>query len=82
MNPTLIRLYEGRTANQCRGCQADIFWFETLNGKRMPMNAGAVSRKSEFDATTRRTILYFSSEDSHWATCPARARFARRRSTT
>lgn len=76
---TLIRLFEdSRSPGECRGCQARIEWFETLTGKKMPMNAGAVPRKSENDPETRRVIAFFASADSHWNTCPARDQFSRR----
>jgi hypothetical protein len=76
---TLIRLYEdSKQRAQCRGCDADIEFYETLRGSRMPMNAGAVPRKSETDPTTWRVIAYFSSADSHFASCPRSADFSRK----
>jgi hypothetical protein len=79
MADTLIRLFEAsRRSATCRGCNAAIDWFETLAGKRMPMNAGAVPRKSENDPSTRRVIAFYAASDSHWNTCPQRAQFARR----
>jgi hypothetical protein len=74
---TLIRLYEdSRSPGICRGCDAQIEWFETLRGAKMPMNAGAVPRKSENEAGTRRVIAYFAAEDSHFGSCPAAAQFS------
>ena len=78
---TLIRLYEdSKQGGQCRGCAADIEWYETLNGKRMPMNAGAVPRKSETDQSTWRVVAFFAASDSHWNTCPDAAKFGNRKS--
>jgi hypothetical protein len=57
MPEPLIRLFEdSKSPAKCRGCDAKIEWFDTLNGRKMPMNAGAVSRKSENDPETRRII--------------------------
>jgi hypothetical protein len=76
---TLIRLYEdSKQRAQCRGCDADIEFFETLRGSKMPMNSGAVPRKSETDPSTRRVVGYFAAADSHFVTCPDRARFSHR----
>lgn len=80
MSETLIRLFEDpHNSGECRGCQARIDWFETLSGKRMPMNAGAVPRKSENDPATNRVVAFFSAADSHWNTCPERQQFGRKR---
>lgn len=77
---TLIRLYEGsRGRTQCRGCGADIEFYETLSKRSMPLNAGAVPRKSERDPGTGRVIAYFAAEDTHWNSCPDAERFGRRR---
>lgn len=76
---TLIRLYEdSRSAGTCRGCGAAMDWYETLAGRRMPMNAGAVPRKSETEPSSHRVVAFFSAADSHWSTCEQRAQFARR----
>ena len=76
---TLIRLYEdSKQPARCRGCEADIEFFETLAGKRMPMNAGALPRKSEKDPVTGHVIAYYAAADSHWNTCPDRDQFSRR----
>lgn len=76
---TLIRLFEdSRNSGMCRGCQARIDWYETFpKGAHMPMNAGAVPRKSENDPATWRVIAFFSSADAHWATCPRASSFSR-----
>lgn len=75
---TLIRLFEdSKQSGTCRGCQARIDWYETLTARKMPMNAGAVPRKSENDPATWRVIAFFSSADAHWATCPRASSFCR-----
>jgi len=75
----LIRLFEdSRRPARCRGCEARIEFFETRSGKQMPMNAGAVPRKSESDPHTRRVIAFYAAADSHWATCPAADDFGRK----
>lgn len=64
---------------KCRGCGASIVWHETLTGKRMPINAGAVPRRTEREGEgKRRTILFLAAADAHWATCPKRAQFSKR----
>ena len=76
-----IRLYEDSSRpGQCsaRSCGAGIDWFETLNGKQMPMNRGAVPVKSENEPATMRVVAFFSSADSHFSTCPAAGKFGRR----
>lgn len=77
---TLIRLYENPKPQraQCRACAADIEWFDTLKGKKMPMNAGAVPRKSEHEPETHRLIVFFAAEDAHWNSCPSAGEFHRR----
>jgi hypothetical protein len=45
----------------------------------MPMNIGARPVRLEEDPATHKVIGYFESSDTHWATCPARDRFGRRR---
>jgi hypothetical protein len=80
MADQLIRLYEdSKQPGQCRGCAADIDWYETFAGKHMPMNRGAVPRKSENDPDTRRVIAFYAAADSHWTTCAARDQFKGRR---
>lgn len=73
-----VRLYEdSKGFGVCRGCHAPMEWYDTLTGKKMPMNAGAVPLKSESDEGTGRVIAYFAAEDSHWNTCPERQQFRR-----
>jgi hypothetical protein len=79
---TLIRLYEDtKKPGVCSAtsCRAPIDWYRTLKDKGMPMNRGAVPRKSENDPDTKRVIAFFSAGDSHWATCPAATKFGRGR---
>jgi hypothetical protein len=80
MPDTLIRVYDNRRPQraQCRGCEAAIEWFGTLRGKKMPMNAGAVPRKSEHDHQSGRLILFFAAADAHWNACPEKDRFGRK----
>lgn len=82
VQPTLIRLYEDtKQPGQCSAaaCRAPLDWYRTLNDKGMPMNRGAVPVKSENEPGTQRVIAFFSSADSHWSTCPARASFGKGR---
>lgn len=80
MAEILLRLYEDpKRGGTCTGCGAAIEWYETLKGKMMPMNAGAVPRKSEKDPDTGRVIAFFAAEDSHWATCPQSRQFHAKR---
>lgn len=78
----LVRLYEdSKGSGVCgngdtdRGCGARLDWYQTLNLKSMPMNAGAVPLRSELEASTRRVIVFFDAADSHLITCPKRAEF-------
>ncbi len=80
MTETLIRLYVAtRKSGQCVSgeCLASLDWYTTLNDRAMPMNAGAQPIRTEIDRTTGSVVGFFSSADSHWSTCPARARFSR-----
>jgi hypothetical protein len=81
MPEQLIRLFEDSKApGRCRGCEAAIDWFETLAGKKMPMNPDAVPRKSEKESGSfGRVVAFYAAEDSHWNTCPEREQFKRGR---
>lgn len=73
----LFRVYEDPAdPGQCKDCGTDIVFRETLNGKRMPMQAGAVPVKSEKDPETGRVIAFFSGDDSHFSNC---AEYAKRK---
>ena len=58
-------------------CRAPLEWYRTLAGKAMPMNLGATVVALERDE--HGAIGVFDAAESHWATCPARARFTRPR---
>jgi hypothetical protein len=74
-----VRLYEDTKGfGHCRGCQAPLDWYDTLTGKKMPMNAGAVPLRS-VNEPTGRVIAYFAAEDAHWNTCPERDQFTSRK---
>ena len=76
----LIRLFEGtKRSGTCRGCLAAVDWYETVAGKRMPMNGGAMPRRSETNVGTPGIVGFFAASDSHWSTYPAREQFKRRR---
>jgi hypothetical protein len=69
----LVRLsgrYGGR--GKCRSCGANIVWYETLGGKKMPFNGSPRPlhlRRDESDPQ-RRWIGELPRVDVHWATCP------------
>jgi len=71
-------LLSSRKPGQCssRTCLRDLEWYRTVRGRAMPMNAGA--RPIRTETVDGQTVGYFSSDDSHWATCPAASRFHRR----
>lgn len=74
----MIRLYvDSKKPGVCRAenCRAAISWYRTLAGHAMPMNAGAKPSTVEGNVGT------FDAGASHWATCPGRARFTKRRQT-
>lgn len=56
----------------CKGCKRQIIWMDTLNGKRMPMNAHALPHHKGD------VVDMYAASDSHWATCSARAMFDKR----
>lgn len=77
MAETLVRVWEDAAGRGvCRSCGADLVWYETLNARRMPMNANAVPRKSELDPATHRVIVFFAADDSHFTTCPEAAKYS------
>lgn len=63
---------------RCRAkeCQAAIEWYETFTGRRMPVNAGVVYLTTGTDVDGR-PLATISSDDVHWATCPAAPNFQR-----
>lgn len=60
-------------AVRCRSCDAEIVWFRTKSGKRMPVD------ESSTQPTDREDQLDFSRHVSHFATCPAAAEHRRPR---
>lgn len=78
--PTQIRVFATPVKpGYCRGCNATIDWYRTLNDKAMPMNGFARPQKVEPDPEHGgRRVAFFSSADSHFATCPQSKRFSRR----
>lgn len=51
-----------RRITRCRSCRARIVWFETPNGKKMPVDADTVEADDD--------ELDLSRHQSHFATCP------------
>jgi len=47
---------------RCRSCNAKIIWFETANGKNIPVDADTVEPDD--------TELDLPRHESHFATCP------------
>ena len=54
--------------SKCKGCQADIVWIKTTNGKNMPCDPKKVVIVTENGETVSGYI-------SHWATCPQYKKF-------
>ena len=69
----IVRLsgkYGGR--GQCRSCNANIVWYETLGGKKMPFNGSPKVenvRRDHMDIE-RRWIGDLPRSEVHWSTCP------------
>jgi hypothetical protein len=57
----------------CKGCYHPIVWMLTVAGHKMPMNEGAAPRHV-FEG-----VEVYASSDAHWASCPARDMFQRKR---
>lgn len=56
--------------HRCKACQQPVIFLKTKAGKNMPVDAASVPPgDSEFDHTRHK---------SHFATCPAAARFRRK----
>lgn len=62
----------------CSSCKAPIEWYETMNGKKMPVNRGAVYLRTGTDVVGDPTADIASS-DTHWATCPDAAKWKRKK---
>jgi hypothetical protein len=56
---------------RCRGCNAQVIWFETPAGSRMPVDAATVEPE-DFELDLTRHI-------SHFATCPDHAKFRKKK---
>jgi hypothetical protein len=69
-----------RDRGTCRGpnCRAPIFWRETTNGKKVPLddNPEPIERRQ---SSTGRLIEIVSSEPMHHRTCPDVESFRRER---
>jgi hypothetical protein len=74
--PSVFLVSGSRREATCRGCGADIAWFKTPGGKAMPMNRGAQPIARPLGGNT---TAEYSTDDTHWATCPQRDQFKRRR---
>jgi len=57
----------------CRGCSARLIWVQTLADKWMPLNADAPLPKGA------EPVVQLDASYAHWATCPHRAAFDRRK---
>lgn len=76
MTRQCVKVFEdSRGPGTCRGCAAALDWYDTVAGKHMPVNSGAVPVRSEQDEATWRVVAVFDAADTHWATCPDRQRF-------
>lgn len=64
----------------CRGCGAPIEWAKVVaSGKKMCFNNAIVPLRTETDPHSRRVIVVADLATNHWATCPDRDRFRRKR---
>jgi hypothetical protein len=63
--------------SQCsgEGCRRPVIWVETANGRRTPLDC---FEPGLFGGTAGE-LVRVSSDDSHWASCPARAEFVKGR---
>ena len=71
--PQTVLLKVHHAVGVCRGCFAEIDWFETAGGRAMPMNPGAKPIASSGQG--KNTLGEFLSSDTHWATCPKAGQF-------
>jgi len=60
-------------ARPCRGCGRPIYWVTTQAGKHMPLD-----RFVDHGSDPSGQLVLVESDETHWATCPSRAQFARR----
>lgn len=59
----------------CKGCMAAVLWATTVNGAPMILDKW----EPRFDEDDGCALI--DSADTHWATCPQRQQFERRRPT-
>lgn len=67
---------KGRGA--CRSCHAKIEWYELHSGRKHPIDADSVPVRSYHEEDTGRLVLVFSSDDSHFASCPDSQKWSRK----
>ena len=60
-------------ATRCSSCSADIVWFRTTSGKRMPVDEASTK------PTDREDQLDLSRHVSHFSSCPDAAKFRSKR---
>lgn len=65
-------------AGICRACRAPLDWYETTQGRRMPVERGAVPAALERHADAR-VVLTFEASASHFANCTQADAFRRSR---
>lgn len=53
---------------KCKGCQAEIVWITTKNGKQMPCNVEKITVVTPAGETIVGHV-------PHWATCPMSKKF-------
>jgi hypothetical protein len=75
--PIIRLLLPSTNTSHCRGCGASIDWYETLAGKNMPMNAGAVHVRTTGGGPNPE-VGEFDNADSHWAACPVAPTFKKK----
>jgi hypothetical protein len=73
---------DSRERGQCKGqsCRALIEWATIVaSGRRMCFDAPVTAIRSFADPQTGRQVDVIDLAANHWATCPERKRFSRRR---
>ena len=71
---------DSRGRGVCRGCGAPIEWAVVVaSGKKMPFDVPIVEVSGHRDPDTGRDVHVVSLEGNHWASCPQRAQFTRKR---
>jgi len=76
------RAQDPRRQTTCKSCGASVYWAETKNGKRMPLDAEPVNNGQwllffnerlqilKTRKVTKNDDPYQNRYDSHFATCP------------